>query len=171
VAAITIYIKEKLDGGSPMEWEKIAEKIRDLVLGEIKEEFRDFKASVTGELSGFRLAIESINARMGAIESRQSNMENELRDIRRSIDETNKRIDETNKRIDETNKRIDETRVELKAEIMANTARIDETNKRIDTLYVEVAEIRGDLKKAISDKEILHDLIFRIERLETKVVI
>jgi chromosome segregation ATPase len=147
-----------------MEWEKIAEKIRDLVLGEIKEEFRDFKASVTGELSGFRLAIESVNARMGAIESRQSNMENELRDIRRSIEETNKRIDET--------------RFELKTEIMANTARIDEinkrideTNKRIDALYLEVAEIRGDLKKAISDKEILHDMIFRIERLETKVAI
>ncbi len=44
-----------------MEWEKIAEKIRDLVLGEIKEEFKDFKASVTGELSGFRLAIESLS--------------------------------------------------------------------------------------------------------------
>lgn len=138
-----------------MEWEKIAEKIRDLVLGEIKQEFRDFRASVTGELTGFRLAIESLNAR-------QSSMEHELRDIKRSIDETNKRIDET--------------RVELKAEIMANTARIDETNKRIDetnrridALYLEMSEIRGDLKKAISDKEILHDVIFRIERLETKV--
>ncbi len=145
-----------------MEWEKIAEKIRDLVLGEIKEEFRDFKASVTGELSGFRLAIESLNARMMAMESRQANVENELRDIRRSIDETNRRIDETNKR-------IDGLRVELKTEIMANTARIDETNKRIDVLFLEVAEIRGDLKKAISNKEILHDLIFRVERLETKV--
>jgi hypothetical protein len=36
---------------------------------------------------------------------------------------------------------------------------------------LEVAEIRGDLKKAISDKEILHDMLFRIERLETKVAI
>ncbi len=145
-----------------MEWEKIAEKIRDLVLGEVKEEFRDFKASVTGELSGFRLAIESINARMGTIESRQSSMENELRDLRRSMDETNKRIDDL--------------RVELKTEIMANTARIDETNKRIDetnrridSLFLEVSAIRGDLKKAISDKEILHDIIFRVERLETKI--
>lgn len=160
-----------------MEWENIAEKIRDLVLGDIKEEFKDFKASVTGELSGFRIAVESLNARMSSMESRQSNMEHELRDIRRSIDETNKRIDETNKR-------IDETRVELKAEIMQNTARIDEinkriddtnkriddTNKRIDALYLETSEIRGDLKKALSDKEILHDVIFRIERLETKVV-
>ncbi len=152
-----------------MEWEKIAEKIRDLVLGEVKEEFRDFKASVTGELSGFRLAIESINARMGTIESRQSSMENELRDLRRSMDETNKRIDETNKR-------IDDLRVELKTEIMANTARInetnkriDETNRRIDSLFLEISAIRGDLKKAISDKEILHDIIFRVERLETKI--
>ncbi|MFN3479306.1 MAG: coiled-coil domain-containing protein [Thermodesulfovibrionales bacterium] len=166
-----------------MELEKIAEKIRDLVVGEIKEEFRDFKASVTGELSGFRLAIESLNARQGSMEARQSNIENELRDIRRSIDEMNKRIDDTNKRIDDTNKKIDELRVELKAEIYANTARIDETNKRlddtnkriddtnkrIDSLYLEVSEIRGDLKKALSDKEIVHDFIRRIERLETKV--
>jgi len=139
-----------------MEWEKIAEKIRDLVLGEIKEEFKDFKASVTGELSGFRIAVESLNARMSSMESRQSNMEQELRNIRRSIDDTNKRIDET--------------RAELKQEIMQNTLRIDETNKRIDALYLETSEIRGDLKKALSDKEILHDVIFRIERLETKVV-
>lgn len=134
-----------------MEWEKVAERLRDLILGEVKEEFRDFRASVTGELSGFRLAVESLNARMGAMESRQSNIENELRDIRRSIDETNKRIDALYLEIGETNKRI------------------DETNKRIDSLYLEVAEIRGDLKKAISNKETLHDLMFRVERLESKI--
>lgn len=122
-----------------------------MILGEVKEEFRDFRASVTGELSGFRLAVESLNARMGAMESRQSNIENELRDIRRSIDETNKRIDALYLEIGETNKRI------------------DETNKRIDSLYLEVAEIRGDLKKAISNKETLHDLMFRVERLESKI--
>jgi len=44
-----------------MDWESLAEKLRDMILGEIKEEFRDFKASVTGELSGFRLAIEAMN--------------------------------------------------------------------------------------------------------------
>lgn len=76
-----------------MEWKRFAEKIRDLVLGEIKEEFRDFKTSVTGELSGFRFTIESINARMGAIESRQSSIESDLRELRRLIDETNTRID------------------------------------------------------------------------------
>jgi hypothetical protein len=41
----------------------------------------------------------------------------------------------------------------------------------MDALYFEASEIRGDLKKAISDKEILHDMIVRIERLETKVAI
>lgn len=158
-----------------MEWEKLAEKIRDLVLGEIREEFRDFRASVTGELSGFRLAIEALGAR-------QTNLEHELREIRRTIGETNRRIDElrvelkaeimaNTARIDETNKRIDELRVELKAEIMANTARIDETNRRIDALFLETAEMRGDLKKAISDKEILHDMVFRVTRLEAKVVV
>jgi hypothetical protein len=44
-----------------MEWKKIAEKIRDIVSMEIKDEFRDFKASVSGKLNVFRLAIESIN--------------------------------------------------------------------------------------------------------------
>jgi chromosome segregation ATPase len=177
-----------------MEWEKIAEKIRDMILGEIKEEFRDFKASVTGELSGFRLAIESMNARMSgiesrmsAIESRQDNIENELRDLRRTIAETRAELKaeimQNTLRIDETNKRIDETRAELKAEIMQNTMRIDETNKRIDetnkridetnkridALYIEMSEMRGELKQAISNKEIIQDIIFRIERLETKV--
>jgi len=141
-----------------MEWEKIAEKMRDMILGELKEEFRDFKASVSGELNGFRLAIESMNARMAAIEARQNNIENELRDIRRAIDMTNQRIDETNKRIDETNKRIDET-----------NKRIDDLNSRVDTLYIELSEVKGELKKALSYKEIVQDIIFRIERLEAKV--
>jgi len=162
-----------------MDLERLAEKIRDIVLGEIRDEFREFRASVTGELSGFRIALESINAR-------QANLENELRDIRRSIDEINKRIDETNKRIDnvrdyllarideinkridETNNRIDNVKYYLLARIDEINKRIDEINKRIDILYLEVSEMRGDLKKAISDKEIIHDMIFRIERLESK---
>jgi len=28
--------------------------------------------------------------------------------------------------------------------------------------------MRGELKKALSDKEIIHDMIFRIQRLESK---
>ncbi|GAQ94538.1 hypothetical protein TAGGR_1722 [Thermodesulfovibrio aggregans] len=69
-----------------MEWEKVVDKIRDLILREIKEELRDFKATISGQLSGFALAIQSINARMESIESRQSNIESELRDITRAID-------------------------------------------------------------------------------------
>ncbi len=124
-----------------MDLERLAEKIRDIVLGEMRDEFREFRASVTGELSGFRIALESINAR-------QTNLENELRDIRKAIDETNKKIDNVRDYL---------------------LSRLDETNKRIDTLYLEVSEMRGDLKKAISDKEIIHDMIFRIERLESKI--
>ncbi|GAB5045798.1 coiled-coil domain-containing protein [Thermodesulfovibrio sp. TK110] len=168
-----------------MEWEKVVDRIRDLILGEIKEELRDFKATVTGQLQGFTIAIESINgrmnsieSRMGSLESRQANIESELKDIRRSIDETNKRIDETNKRIDETNNRIDELRVELKTEIMMNTQRIDETNKRIDEtnkrideLFLEVSKIRGDLNKALSQKEAIDDMRLRIQRLEDKVLV
>jgi len=166
-----------------MEWEKIAEKIGDMVLGQVKEEFREFRASVTGELNGFRIAIESMNARMAALEFQQGQFQNDLRDIRRAIDETNKRIDETNKR-------IDETRAELKLEIMKNTERIDETNKRIDetnkriddtnhridetnnridNLYLEISEMRGDLKVALSQKEVMDDLIVRVQRLEIKM--
>ncbi|GAQ94549.1 MULTISPECIES: hypothetical protein [Thermodesulfovibrio] len=139
-----------------MEWEKVVDKIRDLILGEIREELRDFKATVSGQPSGFALAIQSINARMESIESRQSNIESELRDIRRAIYETNKRIDEL--------------RVELKTEIMQNTQRIDDTNKRIDDLFIEVANIRGDLNKALSQKEVIDDLITRVQRLEDRVL-
>ena len=164
-----------------MEWEKIAERIRDLILGEIKEEFKDFKNTVTGQLAGFQIAIESMNARMAAIENRmtamenrQINIENELRQIRKSIDDTNKRIDDTNKRIDETNKRIDDldwklsTRIDnLNAQL---SARIDETNQRIDQLYIEISSIKAELKKALSQKEVIDDVLIRIQRLEDKVL-
>ncbi len=180
-----------------MEIEKIAEKLKDLIIGEIREEFREFKSSVTGELAGYRIAIESMNGRMAGIEARQAALESEIRDMRKAIDETNKRIDETNKRIndinkridetnkridetnkriDETNKRIDDLRAELKTEIMLNTQRIDdtnkridETNKRIDDLMIEVSHIRGDLKKALSQKEVMNDILTRLQRVEIKV--
>ncbi len=166
-----------------MEIEKILDKIRDLIVGEMKEEFKIFRESVRGELAGFRLAIESMDRRV-------SSMGDEIREIRKSmgvltqrIDETNKRIDETNKRIDDTNKRIDELRAELKAEIMQNTARIDEinkridetnkriddTNKRIDALYIETSKIREDLNKALSERRVIDDILTRIQRMEEKV--
>ncbi|WP_448587177.1 hypothetical protein [Thermocrinis sp.] len=40
-----------------MDWEKIAEKLKDLITGEIKEKIRSFKSSVEGQLKGFALAI------------------------------------------------------------------------------------------------------------------
>lgn len=73
-----------------MDIEKLAEKLKELIVGELKEEFRDFKATVSGELAGFRLAIESMNQRLSALEERQSSLEAELRDIRRSIEYTSK---------------------------------------------------------------------------------
>ena len=175
-----------------MDLEKLVEKLKELIISEIKEEFKEFKATVSGQLEGFRLAIESMNARM-------TNLEGEVRDLRRALDETNKRIDETNKRIDETNKRIDETnkrleefkddilkrfdtlrsetiklynelRSELKGEIIANTLRIDETNKRLDDLFLEVAKIRSDLSQALSQKGVIEDMLTRIQRLEAQVL-
>ncbi|MCX7966653.1 MAG: hypothetical protein N2596_08525, partial [Syntrophorhabdaceae bacterium] len=66
--------------------------------------------------------------------------------------------------------RIDNLRVELKQEIMLNNQRIDETNKRIDDLYMVVANIRGDLNKALSQKEVIDDVLIRVQRLEDKVL-
>ena len=62
-----------------MDIEKLAEKLKELIVGELKEEFRVFKATVSGELAGFRLAIESMNQRLSALEERQSSLEAELR--------------------------------------------------------------------------------------------
>lgn len=159
-----------------MDFEKMYEKLKELIIGEIKEELKEFKATVSGQLQGFALAIESINARLPYIE-------NEIRDIRRAIETTNNRIDETNKR-------IDELRVELKNEIMENTRRIDETNKRIDEtnkridetnkridetnkrideLYLEISDIKAQLQKALSEKEVINDVLIRVQRLEEKV--
>ncbi len=89
-----------------MKIEKILDKLKDLILTEVKKEFRLFKAEVRGELAGYRLAIESLNARVGNIESENT---------------FDKKLADFNKRINDTNKRIDELRVELKQEIMLNT--------------------------------------------------
>ena len=152
-----------------MDMDKIIEKMRDVILGELKQEFAQFRASVTGELSGFRVAIESISAR-------QSSIETDLREIRKSIEqvrsELSARIDETNKRIDETRTelgaRIDEVRSELKVEIMKNTERIDKVNARMDATFFEVSKLRGDLEKALSQKVIIDDLVVRVKRLEVQ---
>ncbi len=160
-----------------MDWDKAMEKFREMIMGELRGELREFRASVTGELSGFRLAIESMN-------SWQKSMQQELADIRYSIDHTNNRLDESRT---ELLSRIDEFRVELKKEISGNTVRIDSNNQRIDqiqaqlsskideinnrmdSLSMDVAFIKGELNKALSDKEVVKDILLRVERLEARV--
>ncbi len=74
------------------------------------------------------------------------------------------------KAVDGTNKRVDELRVEVKTEINLNTQRIDQINWRIDDLSTEVSYIRGDLNRALSQKEIIDDVLTRIGRLEVRVL-
>ncbi|GAB4536771.1 MAG: paREP15, coiled-coil protein [Thermodesulfovibrionia bacterium] len=174
-----------------MDIEKITEgigtRIKDIIIGELKEELKTFRSEVRGELAGYRLAIESMNQRL-------INLENDIRDIRNQLIETNKRIDDvrdyllariddTNKRLDDTNKRLDIIHIDLIKRIDETNKRIDETNQRIDktnqrigetnqridNLYIEIGNIKADLKKALSDKAIINDVLIRIERLETKV--
>lgn len=168
--------------------QKLFEKFKDTIVGELKAELSDFKATVNGQLEGYRVAIESINQRMSGIEARFGNFENDIRDLRTELNYTNKRIDDVIKkvddlkvelkeeinqntlRIDDTNKRIDETRAELKKEISQNTLRIDENNSRIDKLLEQISQIRDDLNTSISRKEIIDDLLIRVQRIEEKVL-
>ncbi len=129
--------------------EKVIEKLKDVVINELKAELKDFKTIVTSQLNSFGLAIESINSRISGMESRMVSIETALIELRRAIDETNKRIDDINATL---------------------SNRIDETNKRIDDLFLEVSTIRGDLKKALSEKESIDDVLIRIQRLEGKVL-
>ncbi|MFN4220524.1 MAG: hypothetical protein ACK4GJ_06385, partial [bacterium] len=57
----------------------IIEKVKEIITAEVKQELRDFKNSVSGQLEGFKLAIESIL-------ERQSNVESEMRSINQKID-------------------------------------------------------------------------------------
>jgi chaperonin cofactor prefoldin len=43
------------------------------------------KATVSGELAGFRLVVESLNQRMASLESRQESLEAEMREIQQAI--------------------------------------------------------------------------------------
>lgn len=170
-----------------MDMEKLVEKLRDAFLGEIKQEFSQFRAEVTGELSGFRLALESMSARQTAVENNHCQ-------VRPIMSETNKRIDlvdsnlnyridniigHLSKRIDATNKRIDNIDASLNNRIDTiaghMSQRLDETNKRIDKVFTrldttcfEVSKLRGDLEKALSQKVLIDDLVNRVTRLETK---
>ncbi len=140
-----------------MEIEKLTQAIKDIVIGELKQEFKEFRTEVRGELAGYRLAIESLSERM-------KNIENDIRDVRREIVEINKRIDGTNIRIDGINERIEGTNIRI-------DGLRDSLSTRMDDVYMEVSEIKGDLKKALADKVVIDDMILRIERLEEKVVV
>jgi len=154
-----------------MEIEKLTQAIKDIVIGELKQEFKEFRTEVRGELAGYRLAIESLSERM-------KNIENDIRDVRREIVEINKRIDGTNIRIDGINERIEGTNIRIDGineRIEGTNIRIDglrdSLSTRMDDVYMEVSEIKGDLKKALADKVVIDDMILRIERLEEKVVV
>jgi gas vesicle protein len=160
-----------------MDWEKGMEKLRDMIVGEMRQEFKEFKSAVTGELSGYRIALESLSARM-------TNMESELRltrtDLTSRIEtvrtELSGKIEtvrlELSGKIDtvrsELKAEIDTTRTELKAEIRENTRRIDTCNNRIDALQFEFIQVRERLDKAISQKVLVEDLAVRVTNLEAK---
>ncbi|SMP50428.1 Protein of unknown function [Desulfonatronum zhilinae] len=149
-----------------MDWEKGMEKLRDMIVGEMRQEFKEFKSAVTGELSGYRIALESLSARM-------TNMENELRATRTDLTSRIENVrTEISDKIDavrsELKAEIDTTRTELKAEIRENTRRIDTCNNRIDALQFEFIQVRERLDKAISQKVLVEDLAVRVTSLEAK---
>jgi len=61
------------------------------------------------------------------------------------------RIDNLNSRVDDVNKRL------------------DDLNSSVSVLSLEMGTIKGDLRAALSTKEIIEDVIIRIERLESKI--
>ncbi len=178
---------------------KIIDAIKNAIISEIRDELKEFKASVTGELSGFRLAIQSISERQTSIEANIHNLKSELKqeiqqvrselkqeiqqvrselkqeiqevrsELKQEIQLNTLRIDETNKRIDETNKRIDILTIETNKKIDLLNQRIDDTNKRIDELTKEVYGIKNQLTESISYKRIIEDTILRIQKLETAI--
>jgi len=113
--------------------QQIAEKVRDLLMGAIREEFREFKAEVRGQLEGFRLAIETMNKRLDSIERRLDNLE-------KRVDETNQRIDRLtdviislSTRVDRLAERVEENTIELK-ELKAKEKIIEDILRRLQKL-------------------------------------
>ena len=160
-----------------MDAQQIAEKVRDLVVGSIRDEFKEFKAEVRGQLEGFRVALDTMNKRLDGLERRMDSLERRMDSLDAKIDavreELSARIDavreELTARIDETNRRIDSVREEL-------TARIDETNKRIDLLSTrleentrELGELKAEIVALRSRQEIIEDLVRRVRKLEERV--
>jgi len=52
---------------------------QDKLTDKLKEEFRDFKATVSSEFASFKLVVEPFNKRMRSLESRQESLEAELK--------------------------------------------------------------------------------------------
>lgn len=142
-----------------MDWEKGMEKLRDMIVGEMRQEFKEFKSAVTGELSGYRIALESLSARM-------TNMENELRATRTDLTSRIENVrTEISDKIDavrsELSDKIDSVRSELKAEIDATRAELKteiidvrtELSDKIETVRSELSgkidTVRSELKAEI----------------------
>ncbi|MGB9761506.1 MAG: hypothetical protein C0197_06490, partial [Caldimicrobium thiodismutans] len=64
-----------------MDLTKVVETLRDIILSELREEFRSFKAEINGQLKGYALALESLNGRMGNLENELRNLRQELREV------------------------------------------------------------------------------------------
>ncbi len=121
-----------------MELEKLAEKLKDLIVGEVRDELKAFRAAVTGELAGFRIALESINARQASFDQSLSELRGEIARIHVRLDNLNKRLDDTNMRIDDVNKRFDDVNKrfdDVNKRLDDTNMRIDDVNKRFDDVY------------------------------------
>ena len=64
----------------------LADKIKEAVIGEIRQEFKEFRAEVRGELSGFRLAIEAMSKRMDGIERRMDGIKSRMGELETKTD-------------------------------------------------------------------------------------
>ncbi|RLI82225.1 hypothetical protein DRP07_05625 [Archaeoglobales archaeon] len=58
-----------------MDAQKIAVAVKNAIMGELRDEFKEFRAEVRGQLDGFKLAIDTMNKRLDGIESRVGNIE------------------------------------------------------------------------------------------------
>ena len=58
-----------------MDYGKLAEKLKDAILGDLKRELREFKKEVLGLLEGFKIAIETMNKRMDSLERRMDSLD------------------------------------------------------------------------------------------------
>jgi uncharacterized protein YdhG (YjbR/CyaY superfamily) len=61
--------------------DELLKLIKDTILSEIRDDFKDFKNQVSYQLEGFKLAIQSINERMSSIEGRMLILENRVSNL------------------------------------------------------------------------------------------